>query len=84
MVALDVNKNQKMALAVDSFQYLAREIISTLTSARDVLAVIGMVYAAKKSFSVLYRLLSTLKIYGVAPSWFPADLRQRYGEWAGR
>jgi len=71
-----------MALVVDRFEYLAREIISTLTSARDVLAVVGTLYAARKSLSVLCRLLTTLKTYGVGPSWFP-DLRQRYGEWAG-
>ena len=72
-----------MALVVDRFEFLAREIISTLTSARDVLAAIGTLYAARKSLSVLCRLLTTLKIYGIAPSWC-ADFRQRYGEWAGR
>jgi len=71
-----------MALVVDRFEYLAREIISTLTSARDALAVIGTLYAARKSLSVLCRLLTTLKTYGIAPSWCP-DFRQRYGEWAG-
>ena len=72
-----------MALVVDSFEYLAKEIISTLTSARDVLAAIGTLYAARKSLSVLCRLLTTLKTYGLAASW-RADFRQRYGEWAGR
>ena len=71
-----------MALAVDRFDYLAREIIETLTSARDVLAAIGTLYAARKSLSVLCRLFTTLKMYGIAPSWRP-DFRQRYGEWAG-
>jgi len=71
-----------MALVVDRFEYLATEIITTLSSARDVLAAIGTLYAARKSLSVLYRLLSTLKTYGIAPSWLP-NLRQRYGEWAG-
>jgi len=71
-----------MALAVDSFDYLAKEIISTLTSARDALAVVGTLYAARKSLSVLCRLLTTLKTYGIAPSWCP-DLKHRYGEWAG-
>jgi len=71
-----------MALVVDSFEYLAREIISTLTSARDVLAVIGTLYAARKSLSVACRLVTTLKTYGIAPSW-RSDFRLRYGEWAG-
>jgi len=72
-----------MALVVDRFEYLAREIISTLTSARDVFAAIGTLYAARKSLSLLCRLFTTLKTYGLAPSWH-ADFRQRYGEWAGR
>jgi len=71
-----------MALVVDRFDFLAREIISTLTSARDALAVVGTLYAARKSLSVLCRLLTTLKTYCIAPVWIP-DLRQHYGEWAG-
>jgi len=72
-----------MALAVDRFEYLASEIISTLTSARDVLAAIGTLYAARTALSVVYRLLTTLKTYGIAPS-LRYDLRQRYGQWAGQ
>lgn len=72
----------RMALVVDRFDYLAREIISTLTSARDALAVVGTLYAARKTLSILCRLLTTLKTYGIAPSWC-SDFRQRYGEWAG-
>jgi len=71
-----------MALAVDRFEYLAREIIATLTSARDVLAAVGTLYAASKSVSVLSRLFSTLKTFGLAPSW-RGDYKRHYGHWAG-
>jgi len=72
-----------MALAVDRFEFLANEIISTLTSFRDVLAAIGTLYAARKSLCVMWRLFTATKTYGLAPSW-RSDFRQRYGQWAGQ
>jgi 17beta-estradiol 17-dehydrogenase / very-long-chain 3-oxoacyl-CoA reductase len=70
-----------MALSVDRFELLAKEIISLLSSARDLLALVGTIVAVRKSLSVACRLASTLNTYALSHITRP-NFTQRYGEWA--
>ena len=76
-------KQTNMALAVDRFELLANEIISVISSARDALAIIGILYAARKTVSVAIKVCTALKTYGLS-SIGRTDLRLRYGQWAGQ
>jgi len=71
-----------MALAVDRFGLLEREILSILHSTRDVLAVVGSIYAAKKVLLSVYELCKTFGTYSMSSFGSP-DLTRQYGKWAG-
>ncbi|XP_013404575.1 inactive hydroxysteroid dehydrogenase-like protein 1 [Lingula anatina] len=69
-----------MAAVVDSFSFLAKEIISVLTSFRDALALIGAIYAARKTLGLSYKVVSAIRF--VLYTKFGRRDLVRYGHWA--
>ena len=73
-----------MAAAVDSFEFLAREIIGVFTSIRDVLALVGVAFAAKRSLTFSGTAWQVIRVHGLARFFPERNLAKRYGPWAGR
>lgn len=71
-----------MALAVDRFELLEREIMSALSYSRDLLAIVGTAYAARRFFSLAYELCKTVSTFGISSLSSP-NFVQLYGKWAG-
>ena len=74
--------DDKMALAVDRFDFLAREVLALFSSFRDGLAVIGACFAAKRTLQLSWNVYRALKVHAVARC-FHTDLVKQYGSWAG-
>ncbi|XP_028296417.1 inactive hydroxysteroid dehydrogenase-like protein 1 [Gouania willdenowi] len=68
--------------AVDSFEFLYREICLTCGFYRDTLALLGALYAASKAVRLLRSCWSSVRVHFV-PRLFPGrSLKHRYGAWA--
>ena len=72
-----------MAAAVDSFGLLSREIIAVFTSVRDVLAIVGTAFAAKRTLTLSGTALEVLRVHVLARLFPQRNLTKRYGPWAG-
>ena len=71
-----------MALAVDRFDFLAKEILPYLSCFTDTFAALGAAYTIKKTITLSLRVLSVFKIYGLSRIYQP-NLKKKYGPWAG-
>ena len=71
-----------MALTVDSFDLLAREIIRNVSSVRDALALIGIYYSAKKILAVACSLYEATKVHGIS-KFGSVKFSKKFGPWAG-
>eukprot|EP00794_Sanderia_malayensis_P016785 gene16785-18480_t len=58
------------------------EISAYVVKSRDVLAIIGGIFAAKLCFSAASACYRMLKVYLLPKIWYQKDLRSKYGEWA--
>ena len=72
-----------MAAAVDSFDFLAREIIGVFTSIRDILALVGAAFAAKRTLSLSGTAWEVIRVHGLARLFPERNFAKRYGPWAG-
>ncbi|KAK2171055.1 hypothetical protein NP493_1109g00058 [Ridgeia piscesae] len=71
-----------MAAAVDSFEFLAQEIIGVFTSIRDVLALVGVAFAAKRTLTLSGTAWQVIRVHGLARLFPERNLAKRYGPWA--
>ena len=72
-----------MALTVDSFEFLLKEITVVTTDIRDGLALIGAVYTSSKLCYISWSLYKFLRTHGVA-RFSHKNFKQKYGgDWAG-
>ena len=72
-----------MAAAVDSFELLSKEIIAAFTSVRDVLAIVGTAFAAKRTLALSGTAWEVLRVHILARIFPQRNLAKRYGPWAG-
>lgn len=68
--------------ASDSFRLLAGELIKKTEKLRDILAVIGLVYAGKVAFDTSSALLSTLQVFLLSKLRNLSSFKEKYGPWA--
>ena len=72
-----------MALAVDNFELLFKEIIKLTTSVKDAFALIGVAYTSHKLIYFSWSLYKVIKTHGVA-RFSHKHFKQNYGgDWAG-
>ena len=76
--------SDNMALSVDRFVYLEREILSLCSAGRDWLALAGAFWLTRRTLSLLGNVLAALKTYGVSSIAGSPDLVKKYGKWAGK
>jgi hypothetical protein len=73
--------------AEDSFELLwnqvSREFSKFFTNVRDVFAVVGAYYVAKKSLTVLCYSADAFYVYFYSRFASDVDLPQKFGPWAG-
>ena len=67
---------------VDSFEFLLVEIEKTFSNARDILAILGILYGCKKSLQVLNSLLEAANGHLLSKLSYIGDYRKRFGLWA--
>jgi len=72
-----------MALSVDRFSLLEKEIFELFSTARDVLTVVGTLWVTRKALSTAVCVLSALKTYALPSMMPPVNLVKKYGKWAG-
>ncbi|XP_060075045.1 inactive hydroxysteroid dehydrogenase-like protein 1 [Ylistrum balloti] len=68
--------------AVDSFEYLFREISSVCRSTRDALALIGALYASRKTLQLMSCVLKAGHDHFLSKLSRWSDLKKRFGQWA--
>jgi hypothetical protein len=68
---------------VDSFEFLLVEIEKTFSNARDILAILGILYGCKKSLQILNSLLEAANGHLLSKLSYIGDYRKRFGLWAG-
>ena len=71
-----------MAAAVDSFQFLLREGIALFSRVRNTLALVGALYAARRTLAITWRMYRAFKAHGISRLTYQSHLLH-YGEWAG-
>jgi hypothetical protein len=73
-----------MMTSVDdlNFLYISRQISEIFTSYRDSFALIGLVYATRKSQSAVCALLGGIRTHLIS-KYGKVDLVKKYGKWAG-
>ena len=69
--------------AVDSFEFLLREINKICSCYRDALALIGALYASRQTIKIVYCLLKTGNDHVLSKLSGLVDLRKNFGKWAG-
>ena len=73
-----------MALAVDKFDLLFSEIIKTAANVKEAFAILGILYASRRTIGLSWCLYKAIRTYGIAKL-CKTDLKSRYGgSWAGR
>eukprot|EP00112_Aurelia_sp_Birch-Aquarium-sp1_P005305 Seg160.1 transcript_id=Seg160.1/GoldUCD/mRNA.D3Y31 product="Hydroxysteroid dehydrogenase-like protein 1" protein_id=Seg160.1/GoldUCD/D3Y31 len=65
-----------------SVEAIMNEVYSNLTYFRDILAILGAVYATKICLQACYSTFRGFKVYVLPKLWNIKDFRSRYGEWA--
>ncbi|KAK3591883.1 hypothetical protein CHS0354_005089 [Potamilus streckersoni] len=71
-----------MAAAIDSFQFLLREIIKTVSHIRDSLALIGLLYVSTKTIKNACTLLRTLNDHALSRIAQSRNSPLQFGPWA--
>ena len=69
--------------AVDHFDFLLRELERTCSNARDILAILGVLYGCRKSLQVIAGLCKVANDHLLTKLSFIGDFRKRFGSWAG-
>jgi len=69
--------------AVDRFEFLFRSIGGLLTNAREVLALVGILYTSRKTLQLSFCLLKAGNDHLLSKLSKWSDLRRRFGDWAG-
>ena len=69
--------------AIDSFEFLLREILEYFSNIRDALALLGAIYAAKKTLKTSWSLLKAVNVHFLSKISQNCDLTDKFGEWAG-
>ena len=72
----------KMAVAADSFRYLAADIIKKTERLRDILAVVGLVCVGKAVVESSWAVLSAMQVFLLSKLRSFRNFKERYGEWA--
>ncbi|ELU03062.1 hypothetical protein CAPTEDRAFT_167281 [Capitella teleta] len=70
-----------MAVAVDSFQFLLKETLSLFSKVRDTLAIVGALYAARRTLALSWRMYKAFKAHGLSRLTYQSHLCY-YGSWA--
>ena len=70
--------------AVDRFGFLLNEIEKIFSNARDILAVIGILYGCKTALKCLNYLLQATNDHLLSKLSYITDFKKRFGSWAGR
>ena len=70
--------------AVDRFELLLREIFNYFSHIRDSFALLGAVYAARKTLKTSWSLLNALNVHFLSRLSQKCDLTEKFGEWAGK
>ena len=73
---------RKMA-AIDQFDFLLREIFHVFGDFRDALAVVGSLYALRKTYRVIYKVCGCFNEHLFCRLSRQCDLSQKFGTWAG-
>ena len=69
--------------AVDRFELLLREIFHYFSHIRDSFAILGAVYAARKTLKTSWSLLNALNVHFLSRLSQKCNLTEKFGEWAG-
>ena len=69
--------------AVDSFDFLLKEIVEYFKQIRDVFALIGALYVANKSLKISWTILKALNAHVFSRLSQKCDLPEKFGLWAG-
>ncbi|VDH95118.1 Hypothetical predicted protein [Mytilus galloprovincialis] len=67
---------------VDSFDFLLKELERTCTNTRDILAVIGVLYACKRTLQCLTGLLKATNDHLLSKLSYISNYKKRFGPWA--
>lgn len=68
---------------VDSFDFLLKELERTCTNTRDILAVIGVLCACKRTLQCLTGLLKATNDHLLSKLSYISNYKKRFGPWAG-
>ncbi|XP_052799770.1 inactive hydroxysteroid dehydrogenase-like protein 1 isoform X4 [Mya arenaria] len=68
--------------AVDRFDYLLREILNTCGDIRDVFALLGVLYSARKVYNIVSKICSCLNMHLFSKLSSQCDLSEKFGQWA--
>ncbi|XP_063400766.1 inactive hydroxysteroid dehydrogenase-like protein 1 isoform X1 [Mytilus trossulus] len=67
---------------VDSFDFLLKELERTCTNTRDILAVIGVLYACKRTLQCLTGLIKATNDHLLSKLSYISNYKKRFGPWA--
>lgn len=65
-----------------SIRFAGDEIVFFLNRGRDILALIGALYATKLFLKVSYSCFNVIKVYVLPKLWYTRDFKSKYGSWA--
>ena len=69
--------------AIDRFEFLLREILDVFSNLRDAFALLGALYAARKTFQLSATLFGSLNVHLISRLSVNCDLAEKFGKWAG-
>ncbi|XP_041367419.1 inactive hydroxysteroid dehydrogenase-like protein 1 [Gigantopelta aegis] len=68
--------------AIDSFEFLLKEILQVFSTGRDAFAILGAVYTASKAISISRCILTALNDHFLSRLRRQSDLKTKFGRWA--
>ncbi|XP_053384919.1 inactive hydroxysteroid dehydrogenase-like protein 1 isoform X2 [Mercenaria mercenaria] len=68
--------------AIDRFEFLLREILEFFSNIRDVFAVLGAIYAAKKTLRLAATVFDSVNVQLISRLSANCDLSEKFGSWA--
>lgn len=68
--------------AVDRFEFLLQEIIGFFSNIRDIFAIIGALYTARKAISLTVTVFDSINVHLLSKLSPKCDLSKKFGSWA--
>ncbi|XP_060561793.1 inactive hydroxysteroid dehydrogenase-like protein 1 isoform X2 [Ruditapes philippinarum] len=68
--------------AIDRFEFLLREILEVFSDIKDAFAILGAIYAARKTFQLSATLFESVNVHLISRLSANCDLAEKFGSWA--